>query len=343
MRIVITGATSFVGAEFTRLVVECGHEVYAVCRNEEKAKALFKEDEDLHLVKASLSEYANLDTLIPVSDVFIHFAWDGTKVTERDLQDVHQNNIRYTMEAMSAAKRMGCSLFVDMGSQAEYGTVLTKITEETPCHPFSEYGKAKLAVFKKGVEYSKEVGIKYLHLRIFSIFGENDHPHTLVKNGLQKMRNDEVLELSDCTQKWNFLYVRDAVQQIHRLVASIYNDASFTSGVYNIASQDTRILKEFVLQMKEVTRSKSQLVFGALKPANLVSLDPDITKTFQRIGFTSNYTFEEAIKKIVQVNPTKLNEVKIGGGSCLLCGDRLGITPLLSIQNMPSSAQNIPS
>jgi len=300
MKYIVTGATSFIGAEFTKLLLECGHEVYAVCRTIDKAKRILPDDSRLKIVSASLDEYIYLYKKISSADIFVHFAWDGTSVNQRDTKDIHENNIRYAMDAMVAAEKMGCSLFVDTGSQAEYGIVGGKISESTPCNPFSEYGKAKLAVYNKGIEYCKEIGIKYLHLRIFSVFGESDHEHTLIMSGLKKMLHGEELNLSDCTQKWNFLYIRDAVKQIYKLIDCIWRDADFICDVYNIASNDTRVLKEFVEKMKELTCSQSELVYGAKVPAYVVTLDPDISKAYNKIGFTQDYSFDEAIRLMLQ-------------------------------------------
>ena len=347
MKIIITGATSFIATEFTKLAVECGNDVYAICRNIEKARERFQEDESLHLIQMKMDEYSNIAKAVKKADVFIHFAWDGTKVTERDNEGLHTKNIQYTLDAMKAAKRVGCSLFVDTGSQAEYGVVTSKISENTDCNPFSEYGKAKLAVYEKGKEYCESIGIKYLHLRIFSVFGENDHPHTLVMSGLSKLLNNSPLALSECNQYWNFLYIRDAVQQIYRLINSVYEDSNFLCDVYNIASNDTRTLKDFVYEMKEITQSQSPLHFGEVKPEHIVSLDPDISKTFSRIYFVSNYTFNIAIEKIIKDmrrNGVETDNLARGGvrNNCILCGRTLPVKPLIQFENMPSSAQNIP-
>ncbi len=310
MKYIVTGATSFIGTEFTRLLLECGHEVYAVCRDADKAKNILPDDTSLKIVCANLDEYSHLYEKISAADVFVHFAWDGTSVNQRDAKDIHKNNVRYTMEAMVSAKETGCKLFVDTGSQAEYGIVNGKISEQTPCNPFSEYGKAKLAVYNKGIEYCEKVGIKYLHLRIFSVFGEHDHKHTLIMNGLKNMLCNETVSLSDCTQKWNYLYIRDAVKQIYKLCDNIWNDDRFICDVYNIASGDTRTLKEFVEKMKELTCSKSELNYGAKVPAYVVTLDPDISKTYNKTGFTQDYSFDEAVNLILQRMKNKELELK---------------------------------
>lgn len=350
MKYVITGATSFIGSEFTKLALETGHVVYAVCREGSKSlNRLPKNYDNLFVVYCEMSDYYRLDQKIKQADIFVNFAWDGTKTPyARDLADVQEANIKYTTEAMYASKRMGCRLFVESGSQAEYGVVNDVITEETPCNPFSEYGKAKLKVYRECSKISKELDVKYLHLRIFSVFGEYDHDRTLVMNCIKKMISNEPVELSSCTQNWNFLYIRDAVKQIYKLSLYAIDSYEFKTEIFNIASKDTRILREFVESMREYTHSNSELIYGANIPENLVSLNPSILKTEQAIGFVSNYSFEEALvwitERIKKVNDTIKYTMGGGNNKCLICGCELLENESLAVfHNMPGSAQDIPS
>lgn len=299
MRYIITGATSFIGLEFTKLVLECGHDVYAVCREGSKSLEELPKDQSLTIVFASMEEYAILPSKIKTADVFVNFAWDGTNHSGRDVVETQQLNVDFSIAALKAAHQMGCKVFVESGSQAEYGSVSSVITEETPCHPFSEYGKAKLRMKEEGFKMAEQLGIKYIHLRIFSLYGENDHPWTLVMSTLDKMLKDETVDLSLCTQNWNFLYVKDAALQIERLCKYAIVCDKFVHEVYNIASKDTRILKDFVLVLKELSHSTSKLNFGAIQPDHLVSLQPDVNKTEKAAGYINDYKFEEVVRLIV--------------------------------------------
>ena len=227
MRYVVTGATGFIGAEFILTLLNAGNTVYAIGRNETKARTILPVSDSLNFVKAELSEFKDLDSKIPEADVFVNFAWDGITVGGRDMTDVQKLNIQYAKEAMKAAKRMGCSLFVETGSQAEYGIVNEVISEDTPCNPFSEYGKAKLALSKECDELSHAIGIRYLHLRIFSVFGLRDHEHTLIKTSMDKLQQNMPVDLSPCTQDWNFLYVKDAAKQIMLLCEHAVQSESY--------------------------------------------------------------------------------------------------------------------
>lgn len=298
MKYVITGATSFIGLELMGYLLAQHHQVVAVCRP--NSKGLSNIPTNAEVVLTEMAEYGNLHKDINHADVFVNLAWGGTGHDGRNVQEVQKENVTCTVAAMFAADKMGCKVFVEAGSQAEYGTVLDKITEETPCHPFSEYGKAKLEVKNRLFDLSEQLGVKYIHLRIFSLFGENDHPWTLVMSCIDKMLRNEPIDLSPCTQNWNFLYVNDAVRQIAGLCDYAFNSSDYIHEVFNIASKDTRVLKEFVEDMYSLTQSKSELKFGAITPTNIVSLDPNVSKTEAATGFITEHSFEDIINIIIR-------------------------------------------
>lgn len=299
MKFVITGATSFIGVELTHYALSMGDEVIAVCRKDSAGIPKLGEHPNLKIVYSELSEYAHLKKQIDKADVFINLAWEGTGHSGRDVTDIQKDNVSHSLEAINVAAAIGCSVFVEAGSQAEYGTVLDKISETTHCNPFSEYGKAKLAVKEQGSKIANTMGMKYLHLRIFSLYGEEDHPWTLIMSSLKKMVNNEPVDLSPCTQNWNFLYVKDAVKQIYLLCQYALRNPDYKAEVFNIASKDTRALKDFVKEMYTLSQSKSELKFGAITPANVVSLDPDTSKTESATGFISDYVFKDIINNII--------------------------------------------
>lgn len=298
MKFVITGATSFIGLQLTEYLLSNGHSVIAVCRP--ASKGLASIPQGVELVTSEMADYGNLHNKIAQADVFINLAWGGTGHDGRDVVDVQNENIANTITAFYAADKMGCKLFLEAGSQAEYGSTLEPQREDSPCNPFSEYGKAKLQVKEKLFKLSEEMNMKYIHLRIFSMFGEKDHHWTLVMIAIDKMLRNENVDLSPCTQNWNFIYIKDAVRIITTLCEKAVENPVFKHEVYNIASEDTRVLKDFVVRMKELTKSTSELNFGAMIPANLVSLQPDMSKTKSVVGIISNYSFDNVIIKIIE-------------------------------------------
>lgn len=306
MRYVITGATSFVGIELTERLLADGHSVVAVCRAGSSGIPSLPQGVDV--VCSDMEEYEILNQKIPSADVFVNLAWKGTGHDGRNVVDIQKENVAFSLAAMGAAKRMGCGVFVEAGSQAEYGSTLAPQREDMECNPFSEYGKAKLAMKNEAFRQSEQLGIRYVHLRIFSLFGENDHPWTLVMSALDKMMRNEDVDLSPCSQNWNFLYIKDAVNQIAGICNHAFSDESFVHEVFNIASDDTRVLKDFVEEMKVISHSQSTLNYGAMIPQNLVSLQPLMDKTCGVCGKLADYSFSDVIQLILSKKQTT-NEI----------------------------------
>ena len=232
------------------------------------------------------------------ADVFIHLAWAGTTHEDRNNPSIHNENVCLSLECVKLAKQMGCRLYVDAGSQAEYGIVPGILTEDTPCNPITAYGKGKLKMFQESIALTKELGLKYIHLRILSVYGENDHEETLIKSALKKLKANEPIEMRSGGQKWNYVYVNDAARQIAELSVHALNNASFSQEIYNIASNDTRRLQDFVISMKDITKSSSVLLFGGYNPLKDVNLNPNTKKISSIIKPVSVFIFEDEILRI---------------------------------------------
>lgn len=276
--------------------------VYAVCREGSSSINKLPTNNRIKIIFSDLENICSIASKIDHADIFINLAWTNTDQEGRNNEILQAINVEYAKEAMRVAALTGCELFVEAGSQAEYGFVPGLITEDTPCNPQVEYGKAKLRVLKEGTVLCTSLGIKYLHLRIFSIFGENDRAWTLIMSALNKMLKNEHIELSSCDQNWNYLYVNDCVKQIFLLCDYSIHNLQFKTGVYHIASKDTRPLKDFIEEMKVVTRSSSILKYGCVIPAKQVSLNPSVSKTEKTLGFISEFNFGMAIRMIAKIN-----------------------------------------
>lgn len=298
MKYIVTGSTSFIGTFLCRHLIKEGEIVYAVCRAISNINKL-PQSPNLHIVYADISSIEIIKEVIENADIFIHLAWSGSAQGKRNDFSIHSQNVFNTINAIKTAKELGCKLFVESGSQAEYGFHNEIIYETTPCFPVSEYGKAKLEICNCGITLSSQLGIKYVHLRIFSVYGENDHDYTLINNCLKKMLINAPVELSICMQQWNFLYVDDAAKILILLARKIFYQTNFTSGIFNVASFDTRILKNYIEELRKITKTKSLLLYGAYQTDRLLSLSPSMEKTKLYISEMSFTPFSVGIQNTI--------------------------------------------
>ena len=295
----ITGASSFIGVEFCRYLSDNGHQVIAMSRRENEDLNAIASDGNLRVFRADMQSLFETAADIK-ADVFVHLAWAGTSHEDRNNPAIQADNIKNSLECVKLSVRMGCQLYVDAGSQAEYGLVPGVLIEETPCNPITAYGKAKLQMFHETMALTAQLGLKYIHLRILSVYGEKDHDETLIKSCLRKLKNNEPIVMRSGGQKWNYVYVKDAARQIGMLALHAIGDNNFGNEVYNIASEDTRTLSEFVEVMKNVCCSMSELNFGGYDMEKDVNLDPDVKKTNEIVTPLTGYFFESIIGKMIQ-------------------------------------------
>lgn len=310
MTFFITGASSFIGVELCRYLSDNGHEVIAMSRKENEQLNTIANNGHLRVFYADMGNLAEKARDVK-ADVFIHLAWAGALLGQRDNQELQEGNISFSLECVKLSKEMGCQLYVDAGSQAEYGIVPGVLTEETPCNPVSAYGKAKLKMYHETRELTQKLGLKYIHLRILSVYGENDHPNTLIMSSLRKLKNNEPIEMRSGGQKWNYVYVKDAARQIAELAFNAVRDNSFSYEVYNIASEDTRKLQDFVIAMKEICGSQSELKFGGYNSENDVNLEPNVKKTKGIVIPLTNHIFNNTISNMLYM--LEIKDVKRGG------------------------------
>lgn len=298
MTFFITGASSFIGVELCRYLTDNGHQVIAMSRRENEQLNSIADNGHLRVFYADMQNL--IEKAIDVkADIFIHLAWAGALLGQRDNQELQEGNICFSLECAKLSKQMGCQLYVDAGSQAEYGIVSGVITEETPCNPVSAYGKAKLKMYHETRELAQQLGLKYIHLRIFSVYGENDHPNTLIMSTLRKLKNNELVELRSGGQKWNYVYVKDAARQISELALHAVGNSLFSYEVYNIASEDTRKLCEFIEMMKKIGGSQSEISFGGYNTEKDTNLDPNVRKTKEIVKPLTEWRFEDVIGELI--------------------------------------------
>lgn len=291
-KIIVTGATSMIGISLIKEAIRNSVEVVALDIGNSPRMDKLPKSELITFIECDLRNIAAINKeLLWGSDCFYHFAWIGTSRDKRDDPNVQLLNVGITLDCVSLCHEVGCKKFVGAGSQAEYGYVDGVITPMTPCDPQISYGIAKYTAGKLGKKLSDTLGITFIWGRIFSVYGPNDNPNTMIRYALEKFLTGEVAKFSSGQQKWNYLF-EDDVGVIFYLIGC----KCLTSKVYCIASEDTRILRSFIEEIKTIVNDKAIVKFS---DARGNGIEPDISDLLRDIGSVPTTSFCEGIKKIL--------------------------------------------
>lgn len=295
---IITGATGFIGTALCKELLTNGYGVTAVIRPEsaKKEKIQFQSEqaERLNVIELALEDLVKLPDMTEGADVFFHLAWNGSSGADREDFDTQYTNIRYTAMAVRTAKRCGCKKFVGAGSQAEYGVVHGIAREDqTVLKPFMMYGAAKSAAYQMGRLVAAQEGISFVWPRIYSVYGVGENPGTLVNYVIDALQKGEMPQLTACENMWNFMYITDCARSLR-----ILGEHEEAEGIYHVASEDTRPLKEFVKEIRDIVAPGMELAFGRKesKPERTAWLEPDVRK-LRDLATGENITFAEGIQR----------------------------------------------
>jgi nucleoside-diphosphate-sugar epimerase len=300
--IVITGATGMIGSALARQALEKDMEVLCIVRQDSSRIENIPKSEKIKIVSVNLQNYDAFNSNENY-DVFFHLAWDKTFGVSRDDVDVQSKNIRYTLDAIQLAKRLGCSVFVGAGSQAEYGIVSAPLTPDTHADPQSGYGIAKYAAGKLGRLLCARLGIRFNWLRILSVFGPFDGSNTLIMYAINELRAGRSPEFTKCEQIWDYLYCDDAARAFLAV-----GDNGVDGKIYPLGSGKQRKLSGYLEALRDILYPDGVLQFGKKDyyPHQPMFLCADISELTADTGWRPKVSFEKGIK-MVDYLPTNDN------------------------------------
>ena len=112
------------------------------------------------------------------------------------------------------------------------------------------------------------------------------------------------MELSECKNIWNFLHVEDAADAVIKLAEC---ELHSPSAVVNVASTDTRVLREFVEEIYRLCGEKGECAFGTRHVSETpVDNWPDITRLQSMIQWEPKISFSEGIVQLIQEEKAKM-------------------------------------
>lgn len=143
-RILVTGATSMIGAALIKKLIENGDKVVAIVRENCTKLSKLPNSQQIEVVSCNMDEYWKLtDKIEGTIDVAFAAAWNGTRGSSRNDHGLQADNLKYNIDLLHAVVELGCRTFLTSGSQAEYGewNEVCKLREDVVPHPNTEYGK----------------------------------------------------------------------------------------------------------------------------------------------------------------------------------------------------------
>lgn len=304
MKILLTGASGFLGSHIADQLIDLKFEVLALKRQTSNIK-LLPFSEKVKWLNIEDNWLAEATKFSP--EIIIHTAWTGVNAEARNNWTEQLTNVLFVNQLLELARISHVNKFISLGSQAEYGDFSGKVDESYQVNPVSAYGAIKCVIQQNVQSFCDIHQIKWFWLRIFSIYGERESTKWLIPNTIVNMLRDvESLNFTLGKQKYAYLYVKDFTQAIAQIIAS----EEGKSGIYNISSDSAMELKEIILIIQNIIMPKTQLNFGfyPYRPNQSMHIEGSMEKFHQTFGYFPISDFKFKIKEVIKYYKNQLNE-----------------------------------
>ena len=290
-RVLLTGASGFIGRAAIKPLRDAGFEVHAVARRP------LAEVADVTWRQADL---LNEDTLRNVvasirPTHLLHFAWYA-EPGKYWTSTANVDWLRASLLMLSTFHECGGRRAVMAGTCAEYEWSSDVYVEDaSPLRPATLYGTCKNALREVLVAYSRQVSLSSAWGRIFFPFGRHEHPVRLIPSVARSLLGEQIAECTPGEQVRDFMHVDDVAAAF---VALLTSDVQ---GAVNIGSGAGVRVKQIVRSIGEQIGRSDLIRLGArpMQAGDPPSIVADVTRLEREVGWRPSRTFDEALSETV--------------------------------------------
>ena len=301
-RTIVTGGAGFIGSHLCERLVAEGHEVIAI------DNLITGSIRNIEQIKSPKFEFINhniCDTfrLFGKVNYVLHFASPASPVDylEHPIPTLKVGALG-THKALGLAKEKNAVFMVASTSEV-YGDPQVHPQKEdywgnvNPIGPRGVYDEAKRYAEAMTMAYHRFHSLNTRIIRIFNTFG----PRMRLNDGrvvpnfmVQALSGDPLTVYGDGSQTRSFCYVSDLVEGIFRLLRKEYHLP------VNLGNPAEMTILEFAQKIKELTKTKSKIVFKSLPVDDPKQRKPDISLAKELLGWEPKVSLNDGLIQTVK-------------------------------------------
>lgn len=291
MKILITGATGFIGQNLVSFLIKKNIEVFCLVRKSSDIskidkKAVIRWDLDISsLIDLFLEE--KFDGVIHLASLFL------SEHKAEDIDNLISSNILFGTKLLEASKISKIKWFINTGT-------LWQNFNNDDYNPVNLYAATKESFQNIAKYYIETSDLIFCTIKLNDTFGPNDTRNKIFNLWMKISQTQELLEMSPGEQIIDISYIEDIVNAYYILLTNLNleNSILFQNKTFVVSSKKRVTLKELAKIFEKVTNSKLNIVWGGQEYRKREVMNP-FAKYEKIPNWEPQYELEESIKKTI--------------------------------------------
>lgn len=312
MRVLVSGASGFIGAHLTCRLIQEGAYVSALVERHQPGNLpvfLKGQLDKVNLWKADLRNYAELRSIvekIKPQKVYHLAAFVDLGRTFVNAQRCIETNIQGTVNLLQVLEKVGCETFIHTGTCEVYGDGPTPFQEGQSINPTSPYAISKACGEFFCQMYQRLYQYPVVMLRLSTVYGPGQNQEKLIPSIILACLKKGRIEVSSGKQERDFTYIEDIVDgfirasTIRKSIGQVIN-LGCEKG-YSIKSIVNRIVKKIDPSLKPIFGAKEE---RSLEPQNWCCSNE---RARRLLGWQPKVDLDEGLEKTICYYQSRANE-----------------------------------
>jgi len=304
-RILVTGATGFIGQRLARRLVEAGARVCAGIAPDEMPEQVAKLPVSVQRLVFDLRDAAAVRAAVAEVDPQIVFHLAAVGVADPDVDPalalaVNTGGVVHLLEALKgrAVQRVALA-----GTCYEYGASQQEATADcagSACldfDPFNAYAASKVAAWAFGRTYWRAHGLPVVTVRPFQVYGPGQPAHTLVPAAVRAALDGKDFPMTLGEQARDFIYVDDVVEGMWAIAG-----APGIEGLsLDLGTGQAHPVRRVVERIWAITGARGRVLPGTLpyRPTEVMRLVADAGRTARLTGWRAQVDLEDGLRRTI--------------------------------------------